>query len=281
MKVQYSFECSETELVTLLRETVSAVREIVGLQQTLVTRRKASSEVDSGEPSVFKGDGSVYSYAELMYAIDKLGLTQYKHLVDYPKEEGVSYTQDQVNRILDELQAHKYRSMMDTVDSLNEPKVSEAPAEETSSFGTPAPTNDAVVGKLPLEEIIKKLPKIDPKLRQDAKEYFGYFCVQWALNFGKANEVQPNRQLLMEQLGSSQYLVPILIMAYEKLSLQALVVEGLKNGGYPVMAFDDEDALWDFANQLAMVMVQVSHAGCPDLAGTYDYSMGWKRRKNG
>lgn len=119
------------------------------------------------------------------------------------------------------------------------------------------------------------LAKIDPSLREAAKLYFRDFCVDWAKNFEQEGE-QPDRLKLMEDLGSSRYLVPVLVMAYEKLSLQGLIMSALMDAG--LVSGDEEGR--EFVDKIAMNMVQVSHKGCPDLAGTYDYTTRWKRMNN-
>lgn len=145
---------------------------------------------------------------------------------------------------------------------------------ENASGTLPRPQNDPNVGRK------LDLPPIQPEIRQAAKVYFRDLVLTWAENFD-AEGPQPDRLKLLTDFGCSAHLVPVLIMAYEKLSLQRLILDALfgydtegrtLNLGNPTVM-----SMIALADKLAMNMVQVSHIACPDLAGTYDYTTRWKR----
>lgn len=82
---------------------------------------------------------------------------------------------------------------------------------------------------------------------------------------------QPNRQQALMDIGSGRTAQPILVMAYEVGSLQALVRQALHE------LKDSRATNNDFCGEIAANMIQVSHASFPDLAGTYDYTTSWRR----
>lgn len=135
------------------------------------------------------------------------------------------------------------------------------------------PTNDptVVAGTV-------NLPKLGKEQRAEAWEKFVEFCAEWAQGFEDPEEEQPDRLSLMQDIGSGQWPVPVLVMAYETKSLQMMVCRALeeKNGALE-HDFADRDAYLDYIDRLAANMVQVSHMGFPDLVGTYDYSLRWRR----
>lgn len=113
------------------------------------------------------------------------------------------------------------------------------------------------------------LPRISDEKREAGRVTFREFTRAWVKNFMQAPAPQPDRVQLMQDLGSSRHVVAILILAYELESLQALVRDALTFYG-----LNDDD---DYVEQVAANMIQVSHAGFPDLAGTYDYTKRWRR----
>lgn len=117
------------------------------------------------------------------------------------------------------------------------------------------------------------LPTVDAAVKKQAWAAFVEFCGQWATNFGEREKEQPDRLALMQELGHGRMTIPILVMAYEIKSLQRLVERALWDAAPGV----DFDLNW--VDQLACNMVQVSHMGFPDLAGTYDYSTSWRRNE--
>lgn len=113
------------------------------------------------------------------------------------------------------------------------------------------------------------LPSVPDDLRKEAWDAFVDMVRRWTQNFGVYDAPQPDRLNMMQEMGHGRFTLPIVIMAYEAKSLQRLIEKALKDAG---MEYD-----LDFVDQIACNMVQVSHMGFPDLAGTYDYSTKWKR----
>lgn len=132
------------------------------------------------------------------------------------------------------------------------PITSSAPPATTS---TPVPPPPAQLGPIPD--------------REKAWEVFKEFCVEWNRNFGVEGTPQPDRVKLMGDLGVGRHVRSVLLMAYEIGSLQRLVQKALAESGTEL----DLDQI----EQVTTNMVAVSHAGFPDLAGTYDYSTRWQR----
>lgn len=114
------------------------------------------------------------------------------------------------------------------------------------------------------------LPPIEPEIRKEAWAKFVEFCETWLDGYNDPSLPQPDRLAMMQDLGHGRFTIPILIMAYEIKSLQRLVQKALKEA---------TGTLFDlgFVDKVACNMVQISHMGYPDLAGTYDYSTAWKR----
>ncbi len=48
----------------------------------------------------------------------------------------------------------------------------------------------------------------------------------------------------------------------------------------PYLGLSTQDAYHEYIDEVAANMVQISHMGFPDLAGTYDYSTKWRRSNN-
>ena len=106
---------------------------------------------------------------------------------------------------------------------------------------------------------------------------------------------QPDRLSMMQEIGQGRWPIPLLVMAYEEnghRSLQRMVEAALVERQHdqrwaakyiaeyaadPESAEEHEEAWLDFVDRVAATMVQVSHMGFPDLAGTYDYSTRWRR----
>lgn len=129
----------------------------------------------------------------------------------------------------------------------------------------------------PVQEMLARLPVLSPEKRRASFEAFCDFCAKWAQGFEK-DEPQPPRHRMMEALGSSQHTVPVLVMAYECLALQTLVEKALiaSDDDWPTR-FANRDAWLDYVDRVAATMVQVSHVGFAELAGTYDYTTRWRR----
>lgn len=144
-----------------------------------------------------------------------------------------------------------------------------------------APTNDAALSAAKME-----LPSLSPEQRDAAWSHFKSFCADWVRGFGDAEAEQPDRLAMMQELGQGQWPVPVLVMAYEIGSLQRLIEKGLVDAGEvviprPFLRGPGNDSAREehlaHIDLIAANMVQVSHMGFPDLAGTYDYSTKWKR----
>ena len=115
------------------------------------------------------------------------------------------------------------------------------------------------------------LPKLTDEKRENALGYFREFCLSWVAGFEVVDEngdpvEQPDRVELLTNLGRSRYAYSILVLCYEIEALQLLVRQAL----------DDTDLDIEYIDRVAAHMVAVSHAGLPDLAGTYDYTDRWR-----
>ncbi len=144
-----------------------------------------------------------------------------------------------------------------------------AETQRLSSFGVPIPETKA--------QPKVDLPTLTPEKREAAWASFRAFCHAWVQGFGIADAEQPDRQKLMEELGSGQNVVAVLIMAYEIESLQRLVEKALFEAG---VEWDGSAASWvEWVDQVSATMVQISHQGFPELAGTYDFTQRWRRQK--
>jgi hypothetical protein len=127
-----------------------------------------------------------------------------------------------------------------------------------------------------LEQV--KLPTLTKGERADALAYVQDFSVAWIQGFEVDGAEQPDRLQLMKDIGTCRWVRPILVLAYEKGSLQRLVMEGLEAHDSDISTCFENDLGWlDFIERVCSNMVAVSHKGMPDLAGTYDYSTKWKR----
>ena len=107
--------------------------------------------------------------------------------------------------------------------------------------------------------------------REGASLAFSEALKEWLKGFEDPDAPQPDRLGIVKGLGSSRWSLPILVMAYEVESLQGLVAAAMAAQGDP-RATD-----LDFVHRVAGNMVQVSHKGFPDLAGTFDHSTRWRR----
>lgn len=126
-------------------------------------------------------------------------------------------------------------------------------------------------------ETKQELPHIEPEKRHATLVAWKNLCREWVEGFGVENAAQPDRLKLLREFGSSPYFVPLLIMAYEKGSLQQLISDALSEDG-DVVPSDGTTSSWlDFVQNVAGNMVQLSHMACPDLEGTYDYSSKWRK----
>jgi len=139
--------------------------------------------------------------------------------------------------------------------------------QRLSSFGVPIPETK-VQPKV-------ELPTLTPEKREAAWAAFVKFCHAWVQGFEEADAEQPDRRQLMEDLGSGQNVVAVLIMAYEIESLQRLVEKALHAAG---VEWSGSAVSWlEWVDRVSATMVQISHQGFPELAGTYDFTQRWRR----
>jgi len=120
------------------------------------------------------------------------------------------------------------------------------------------------------------LQELTQKQRDGVKGVIEDFCLQWTQGFEVEGADQPDREKLLEMVGSGQWAVPFLVLCYEQESLQSLVGSALE--GEKRKEFESEEDWWDWVDRVCCTMVQVSQRGFPDLQGTYDYSTRWKRK---
>lgn len=126
----------------------------------------------------------------------------------------------------------------------------------------------------PLPSATSDLPHIPKEQREAAWAEFKSVCASWVEGFEEEGAAQPDRLALLTHLGAGPWPLPILVMAYERGSLQALVLDALY--GEDAEDLRTPDGL-DYVNRVAANMVQVSHMAFPDLAGTYDHSTKWRK----
>ena len=149
------------------------------------------------------------------------------------------------------------------------PSSQPAATQQMSSFGVPIPETK-VQPKV-------DLPTLAPERRAEAWATFKAFCHAWVQNFEEADGEQPDRRKLMEDLGSGQNVVAVLVMGYETESLQRLVEKALLESG---VEWGGSPESWlNWVDRVAATMVQISHQGFPELAGTYDFTQRWRRQK--
>lgn len=156
-----------------------------------------------------------------------------------------------------------------------EDEISEGPAASLwSTSGLDKPEDEVQTSTV--SEVLAKLPKITPEQSLGAAEVFKEFCIAWDKGFEDPETEQPDRQQMMIDLGQHRYAVAILVLAYRRESLQGVVLDALVT---EVVAedFGDYEEYLDYIDRLAGNMVQISHSGFPELAGTYDYTNRWRR----
>jgi len=121
------------------------------------------------------------------------------------------------------------------------------------------------------------LPHISADKREKARAEFVAFTGEWVDGFGDETAPQPDRLSLIQSLGQGPHVVPLLVLLYERGSLQRFVGDALDELG--ILAEDPQDEEWlAYIDLVSANMVQVSHMGFPDLAGTYDYSTKWRKK---
>jgi hypothetical protein len=124
------------------------------------------------------------------------------------------------------------------------------------------------------------LPAVSAKTRLDSWKYFVDTMCLWIQGFEVESAEQPDRVKLIKELGSGPWPISILVMAFEIGSLQRLVQRALRQlvadgraGAEIGRRVDD----LDYVDRVTAQMVQLCHAGFPDLQSTYDYSTRWRR----
>jgi hypothetical protein len=136
----------------------------------------------------------------------------------------------------------------------------------------------------PPSDILKKhfdnLGKLTPEQESGALAAFIMFIEQWLVGWEVEGAEQPDRVVLMEHLGSGAHARHILILAYQRLSLQALIIDALAHGTVPGWkeAFCAQVEHLDRVDRLAGHLVQLAApCGFPELVDTYDYTTRWRR----
>lgn len=159
------------------------------------------------------------------------------------------------------------------------------------------------------------LPALARDERKDATDAFREFCLMWVQGWNEVHEVeklmdvnvkdelgnptydengrpifekklqkvieavpQPPRIDEMIKMGQGRIARTLLIMAYERGSLQGLVSDALRRNEDKLPNSLREKSWEEIVDVIAANMVQVCHVAFPDLQGTYDYTQGWKRR---
>lgn len=126
------------------------------------------------------------------------------------------------------------------------------------------------------QEWKSKLPSLSPDVRKATKAAFSQVVEAWLEGFENPEVSQPDRLELLRALGSGPHSMPVVVMAYEMESLQALVFHAMLDAGLALTWGKEEDM--DLAHRVAGNMVQISHLAYPDLAGTFDHSTQWRKK---
>jgi hypothetical protein len=164
------------------------------------------------------------------------------------------------------------------VSTAEAPELGEVGPATTDTIPVPADYRDGATA-----QVNGELPTLRPELREEAMAYFAEFCGQWVQGFDEQDEEgnpvpQPDRVDLMSRLGRSRYAHSILVMCYEKKSLQRLVEEAL-NRVDPSLAGKHGEGWLDWIQAVSALLVNVSHVGFPELDGALDYSSKWRREE--
>jgi hypothetical protein len=154
----------------------------------------------------------------------------------------------------------------------------QAPAPKAAPAPVPVPPSDLI------QKHLDSLGKLSPAQETAALDTFSEFLQAWLFGWEMPNAPQPgdlpgtlDRVKLMENLGSGSHARHILILAFQRLSLQQLVIDALVRVGWHP-AFDDHDANLNWIERLAGHLVQLAApCGFPELVDTYDYTTRWRR----
>lgn len=124
-----------------------------------------------------------------------------------------------------------------------------------------------------LAEHYRNLGTLTAEEREEAHRAFRTFLAEWLVGWEQDDAPQAQRVELMEGLGSGRATRGILILAFERLALQTLVRDTLRELDDP--RADDLDAV----ERLAGHLVQLANpCGFPELVGTMDYTKRWRRQ---
>jgi hypothetical protein len=153
-----------------------------------------------------------------------------------------------------------------------------APVQKAAPVPVPEPTSDLI------EKHLNSLGKLSPEQDAAAMETFATFLQAWLLGWEMPNAPQPgdipgtlDRVKLMENLGAGAHARHILILAFQRLSLQQLVIDALVRFGWHP-PFDEQEANLNWIERLAGHLVQLAApCGFPELVDTYDYTTRWRR----
>jgi len=153
-----------------------------------------------------------------------------------------------------------------------------APVPKASPAPVPEPTSDLI------EKHLNSLGKLSPEQDASAMETFATFLHAWLLGWEMPHAPQPgdlpgtvDRVKLMENLGAGAHARHILILAFQRLSLQQLVIDALVRFGWHP-PFDEHEANLNWIERLAGHLVQLAApCGFPELVDTYDYTTRWRR----
>jgi hypothetical protein len=156
-------------------------------------------------------------------------------------------------------------------------------AAPAASPKAPAPVEQPA----PPSDILKKhfdnLGKLTSEQEEGAMLEFEGFLEEWLVGWEVEGADQPDRVVLMEALGSGAHARHILILAYQRLSLQALIIDALARGSAPFAnewkeGFRENPENLDRVERIAGHLVQLAApCGFPELVDTYDYTTRWRR----
>jgi hypothetical protein len=123
-----------------------------------------------------------------------------------------------------------------------------------------------------LAEHFRNLGTLTSEEREEAHRAFRTFLAEWLVGWEEDDAPQANRVELMEGLGSGRATRGVLILAFERLALQTLVLDTLRDLGN----YRAEDL--NTVERLAGHLVQLANpCGFPELVGTMDYTKRWRR----
>jgi hypothetical protein len=158
------------------------------------------------------------------------------------------------------------------------PRMEESKAPKAAPAPVPEPTSDLI------QKHLNSLGKLSPEQEVAALDTFSTFLQAWLVGWEMPHAPQPgdlpgtvDRVKLMENLGAGASARHILILAFQRLSLQQLVIDALvRIGWHP--PFDEHEANLNWIERLAGHLVQLAApCGFPELVDTYDYTTRWRR----